>query len=76
MARAKRQGKSASPNRRNGEDEGAVVQQILLLEGGELNNFDPAQPPAGVKRFLRQATLSELQGTLIEVLAAMRSARK
>ena len=76
MARAKRQGKSSSPNRRDGEDDGAVLQQILLLEGGELENFNPAQPPAGVKRFLRRATLAELQGTFVEVLAAMQSRRK
>ena len=50
----------------------AVLQQILALHGGQLDNFHPTRPPSAVRRFLTQATLGELQGTLVELLAAMR----
>ena len=50
----------------------AVLQEILGLRGGQLDDFHPVQPPAALRRFLRTATLGQLQGLLVEVLAKMR----
>ena len=58
--------------RRDSSDDLAILQEILWLRGGQLDNFHPIQPPAAVIRFLRTATLGQLQGTLVEVLAMMR----
>ena len=57
---------------RNAADDLTVLQQILWLRGGQLDNFHPIQPPAVVRRFLRTATLGQLQGLLVEGLAKMR----
>jgi len=56
-------------------EEIAVLQQILLLHDGQLENFHPVRPPSAVRRFLTRATLRQLQGTLVELLAALRSRR-
>jgi len=53
-------------------DEIAVLQQILLLHDGQLENFHPVRPPSPVRRFLNRATLGELQGLLVETLSALR----
>ena len=57
---------------RSSSDDLAILQKILWLHGGQLDNFRPIQPPAAVMRFLKTATPGQLQGTLVEVLAAMR----
>ena len=63
-----------SPNapRHGASNDLAILQQILALHGGQLDNFDPAPPPSAVRRFLARATLEQLQGALVELLAAMR----
>ena len=86
MARGTRPGKSTSPKPpaaekplakfRAAQEEIAVLQEILALRGGQLEKFAPTPPPSAVKVFLRRATLSQLQGTLVELLAAMRAAKK
>ena len=65
------------PSAGSGEarDEIAVLQQVLLLQEGQLENFHPVPLPSAVKRFLTRATPGQLQGTLVEVLAALRSRR-
>ena len=50
----------------------AVLQQLLALHDGQLNDFQPTPPPAALKAYLRRADLHELQGLLVETLAAMR----
>ena len=67
-----------SPNasRQDASNDLAVLQQILALHDGQLDNFHPARPPPAVRRFLRRATLEQLQGTLVEVLAAIRERQK
>ena len=61
-----------SDPRDNVSNDLAVLQQILGLHGGQLDNFHPTRPPSAVRRFLTRATLEELQGTLVELLAAIR----
>lgn len=61
-----------SAPRDNASDDLAILQQILALHEGQLDNFHPTRPPPAVRRFLRRATLEQLQGTLVELLAAMR----
>ena len=63
-----------SPNvtRPDASNDLAILQQILALHDGQLDNFDPKLPPTAVRRFLARATLEQLQGTLVELLAAMR----
>ena len=61
-----------SAPRDNASNDLAVLQQILALHDGQLANFHPTRPPASVRRFLNRATLEELQGTLVELLAAIR----
>ena len=62
----------ADGGRRDSSDDLAILQEILWLQGGQLDNFHPIQPPPAVMRFLRTATLGQLQGMLVELLAAMR----
>ena len=62
----------AHGKRRSSSEDLAVLQEILRLRGGQLDDFHPVQPPAAVRRFLRTATPGQLQGTLVEVLAEMR----
>ena len=86
MARKTRQGKTTLPTHRRAQkrltkpstaqEEIAVLQEILALHGGQLENFNPTPPPTAVKIFLRKATLSQLQGTLVELLAALRKAKR
>jgi len=54
------------------DDALALLQQLLALTGGQLDNFDPQPPPSAIRRFLRTADLRQLQGLLVELLAAMR----
>ncbi len=61
-----------SDPRDNASNDLAVLQQILALQGGQLDNFNPTRPPPAVRRFLTRATLEELQGALVELLAALR----
>lgn len=58
--------------RRTAEEEAAILQQILTLNKGLLQDYHPVPPPSVVREFLRRASLFQLQGTLVEVLAAMR----
>ena len=60
-----------SAPRYNASNDLAVLQQILALHDGQLDNFHPTRPPPAVRRFLARATLEQLQGTLVELLAAM-----
>ena len=55
-------------------DQIAVLQDIFALNGGQLENFHPTPPPSVIQAFLRRASMPQLQGTLIELLAAMRNA--
>ena len=54
-----------------------VLNVIRSFAGGRPASALPSQPPPKeVVRFLETATLSELRGTLIEVLLAIRSAER
>jgi hypothetical protein len=64
-----------SPGRLDGlQDDVKILQQLLALHHGELEDFQPVRPPAAVRGFLGRASLHELQGVLVETLAAMRMA--
>jgi len=61
---------------RSPADEIAVLQKILLLHDGQLENFHPFPPPSAVRCFLTRATLPQLQGTLVELPAALRTRKQ
>ncbi len=63
-------------NNKNRSNDLAVLQQILALNDGQLDKFQPVNPPSSVRRFLARASLEELQGTLVEVLSALRRAAR
>ena len=54
----------------NPEDE-EILDEILALDSIRAD-FRPQAPPLEVQAFIDSATLQRLQGTLIEVLAAMK----
>ncbi|MCD4824005.1 MAG: hypothetical protein K8S55_05320 [Phycisphaerae bacterium] len=72
MARKTNQEKTNPTIPQTAEGEIAILQNVLALHGGQLENFNPVPPPSAVKSFIRRATLPQLQGTLVELLAAMR----
>jgi len=61
--------------KRTAEEELAILQEILLLNKGQLQDFSPVPPPSAIKAFLRKAALPQLQGLLVELLAAMRDCK-
>ncbi len=71
--RTARRHKQTNPADRTAEDEIVILQEILALHSGQLENFHPEQPPSSIRYFLRRASLGQLQGTLVELLVAMRS---
>jgi len=56
-------------------EEISILQQILLLHDGQLENFHPGPPPSAVKRFLNRAALGQLQGLLVELLCTLRNVK-
>ena len=66
-----RQHKSKATKPRTGEEKVAILRQILDLCSRQLETFRPTQPPSAIRAFIRRATLGQLQGTLVELLAAM-----
>lgn len=48
-----------------------VIQQILTLNDWRLADFKPVEPPPAITGFIHQADIRELQGLLVEVLAAV-----
>jgi hypothetical protein len=53
------------------EREAAILREILAVYRAGLDVFQPVPPPPEVRRFLQHATVGQLQGALIEVLAAL-----
>jgi len=49
----------------------SLLEEIIALEA-ESVNFNPQDPPPEVQAFIDDASLGQLQGLLLEVLAAMK----
>ena len=55
----------------NNSEEESILDDILALEADRIK-FKPRDPPPQLQAFIEQASLEQLQGVLIEVLAAMK----